>query len=91
MNTSKELAEKIWPHLRHLASFETFKLAQDFIESIQADARKQGMHDAAETHVGFELPTGYTGKNQVHGIHYSSGHAHGVADLREAIRKAATP
>ena len=56
-----------------------------FIEAIQADARQSALTEAVEVNVEFVLPTGYTGINTVKGIHFNSGHAHGVADTRQAI------
>lgn len=58
----------------------------NYTKQIQLDAAKWGVEQAAKAYVGFEMPTGYTGKNQVNGIHFNSGHAHGVANMREKAR-----
>jgi len=66
-------------------SDDDFACLVKMVDKGQLDAFKAGMTRAAETNVAFNMPTGYTGVNAVKGIHYNSGHAHGVADTRQAI------
>lgn len=58
--------------------------------AIQLDAMKEGMRRAAKVKLPvFQLPTGYTGNRYIHGVHFESGNAHGVAETRQAILTAA--